>query len=254
MASELVSTERHGAITVIRLNRPPANAIDIELGRQFQSAFDVAVDSEPGALVLTGTGRFFSSGLDLRVVPTYPPSEQHDMLRTLNRFVGRLYACPIPVVGAVNGHAIAGGLVLALAADYRIGPTQDALFGLTEARAGIPFPAAPMVVVQAELAPSDVRHATLYARNFGPEEARARGVFDELQPADRVLERAIEVARDLASMPADGYRRIKHQFRRAAIERIEQLIATDADPMLEGWLSPEALKASAAILDGPRGS
>ena len=65
-----------------------------------------------------------------------------------------------------------------------------------------------------------------------------------------MLERALEVARDLASMSADGYRRIKHQLRRAAIDRIEQLIATDADPMLQSWLSPEAQKASAAILDG----
>ncbi len=69
-----------------------------------------------------------------------------------------------------------------------------------------------------------------------------------------MLERAIEVARGLASMPADGCRRIKHQVRRAAIDRIEQLIATDADPMLQGWLSPEAQKASAAILDGSRSS
>ena len=250
MASELVSTERHGAITVIRLNRPPANAIDMELGRQFQAAFDAAVEGEPAALVLTGTGRFFSGGLDLKVVPTYPRSEQQAFLRILNRFIGRLYACPVPLVGAINGHAIAGAFILALTTDYRIGPTNDSLFGLTEARAGIPFPAAPMVVLQAELAPSDVRHAALYARNFGPQEALARGVFDELQPEAAVLERALEVARDLASMPADGYRRIKHQLRRAAIDRIEQLIATDADPMLQSWLSPEAQKASAAILDG----
>ena len=94
MASDLVSTERHGAITVIRLNRPPANAIDMELGRQFQAAFDAAVEGEPAALVLTGTGRFFSGGLDLKVVPTYPPSEQQAFLRILNRFIGRLYACP----------------------------------------------------------------------------------------------------------------------------------------------------------------
>ncbi len=254
MASELVSTERHGTITVIRMNRTPANAIDMELGREFQAAFDAALDDGPEALVLTGTGRFFSGGLDLKVVPTYRPSEQADFLRILNRFIGRLYACPIPLVGAINGHAIAGAFILALTTDYRIGPTNDSLFGLTEARAGIPFPAAPMVVLQAELAPSDVRHAAFYARNFGPQEALARGVFDELQPEAAVLERALEVARDLASMPADGYRRIKHQLRRAAIDRIEQLIATDADPMLQGWLSSEARQASAAILGGPRGS
>ena len=252
MSANLVVVERRGAICVVRLNRPPANAIEMELGREFQTVFDAALEDGPEAIVLTGTGRFFSGGLDLKIVPTYSASDQTDFLRVVNRMIGKLYACPLPLVAAVNGHAIAGAFILALTADYRIGPSSDCLFGLTEARVGIPFPAAAMAVLQAELAPSDVRYATLQARNFGPEEARARGVFDELQPETEVLERAIEVARDLASMPADGYRRIKHQVRRAAIARIEQLIATDDDPMLQGWLSPEAKQASASILGSAR--
>ena len=251
MSSELVLRERRGEVAVLRLNRPPANAIDIELSRAFDAAFEAALKEEPAAVVLTGAGDFFSGGLDLKVVPTYSASEQKALLRTLNRMIGRLYACPIPVVGAINGHAIAGAFILVLTTDYRIGPTADALFGLTEARAGIPFPAGPMAVLQAELAPSDVRYTTLHASNFGPEEARSRGVLDELRPRAELLDRAIEVARDLASMPADGYRRIKYQVRGAAMAQIERVIAEDADPMLEEWMSAEALEASAAILSGP---
>jgi enoyl-CoA hydratase len=105
-----------------------------------------------------------------------------------------------------------------------------------------------MIILQAELAPQDVRYSALYARNFGADEAQRRGLLDELQPTEAVLGRAIEVARDMASMPADGYRRIKGQVRRAAIARIEEVLATDADPMLEAWLSPEAGEAAAAVL------
>jgi enoyl-CoA hydratase len=238
----------------VRLNRPPASAITLELGQEFETVFDAAMRDEPEAIVLTGTGRFFSGGLDLKSVPTYSPSRQKAFVRVLNRMIARLYACPMPVVGAINGHAIAGGLILTLTTDYRIGPTADSLFGLTEARVGIPFPAATMVVLQAELAPADLRCTILYPHIFGPEEARSRGMLDELQPPAAVLERALEVAGDLASTPADGYRRLKHQVRGAAIRRIEQLIATDADPMLEDWLSPEAREAAAAILSGSRDS
>jgi enoyl-CoA hydratase len=252
MSSDSISLERHGAITVVRLTRPPANAITLELGQEFEAAFDAAMRNEPEAIVLTGTGRFFSGGLDLKIVPTYSPSQQQAFVRILNRMIGTLYACPIPLVGAVNGHAIAGGLILALTTDYRIGPMADSLFGLTEARVGIPFPAATMVVLQAELAPADLRYTILYARIFGPQQARQRGMLDELQPPAALLERALAVAGDLASMPADGYRRIKHQLRGAAISRIEQLIATDADPMLEDWLTPETREAAAAILSGSR--
>jgi enoyl-CoA hydratase len=252
MSSDAISLERHGAITVVKVDRPPANAITLELGQEFEAVFDAAMQEEPEAIVLTGTGRFFSGGLDLKSVPTYSPSQQKAFLHVLNRMIGRLYTCPTPLVGAVNGHAIAGGLILALTADYRIGPTADSFFGLTEARVGIPFPAATMVVLEAELAPADLRYAILYAQIFGPREARQRGMLDELQPAGAVLERALEVAAELASTPADGYRRIKRQLRGAAIRRIEQLIATDADPLLEDWLSPEAREAAAAILSGSR--
>jgi enoyl-CoA hydratase len=250
MSSELVSIEPQGEITVLRLDRPPANAINLELARGFEAAYDAAMADRPRALVLTGRGSFFSGGLDLKIVPAYTPQQQRDLIRVINRLIGRLYACPVPLVGGINGHAVAGGLVVALNADYRIGASGDFQLGLTEARVGIPFPAATMIVLQAELSPVDLRFMTLFSRNFGPEEARARGVLDELQPPASVLERAIEVARDLASIPPDAYRRIKQQVRGAAIARIEQLNATDSDPMLEGWVSPEAQEASASILRG----
>jgi len=248
MSSDCVFLEQHDAITVLRLDRPPANAFCLELGRELEAALDSYVIKNAKALVLTGTGPFFSGGLDLKIVPTYSREEQRDFLGVLNRVIGTLYAFPIPVVGAINGHAVAGAFMLALTADYRIGPTGTAQFGLTEARVGIPFPAVPMIILQAECAPQDVRFSTLFARTFGSDEAQRRGILDELQPPELVLERAVEIASDMASMPTDGYRRVKYQVRRAAIEKIQQVISTGADPMLKGWLSPEAREASMTFL------
>jgi enoyl-CoA hydratase len=248
MSSDSVLLERHDSIAVLRLNRPPANAFCLELARAFDAVLHSDAVAGAAALVLTGSGRFFSGGLDLRIVPGYSRAEQREFLGILNRLIAKLYASPVPVVAAVNGHAVAGAFILALATDYRVGPTGNAQFGLTEARVGIPFPAVPMIVLLAECAPQDVRFITLLARNFGPEEARRRGVFDELQPPEAVLERALEVARDMASMPADGYRRIKQQVRAAALAKIEAVIEADADPMLDGWFAPEARDASLAVL------
>src|SRR5262249_61428695 len=94
------------------------------------------------ALVITGAGACFCAGLDLKRVPLYGPEEQRAMVTAINQMVTALYACPLPVVAAVNGHAIAGGLILTLACDYRIRTTATCQLGITEARAGIPFPAA----------------------------------------------------------------------------------------------------------------
>ena len=248
MSTAHVLVEPHGGVAVLRLHRPPANAFCLELARDCFSALASDAVKQAKALIVTGTGSFFSGGLDLRRVPTYTPEQQHEFLVVLNRVIGTLYGFPAPVVAAVNGHAMAGAFVLVLTADYRVGPTGSAQFGLTEARVGIPFPAAPMIVVHAELAPQDVRYAALHARSFGPEEALRRGVLDELQPPEAVLARALEVARDMASMPAEGYRRIKQQVRGAALARIEEVVARSADPMLEHWVDPRAPQASAEWL------
>ncbi|MAG33526.1 MAG: hypothetical protein CL908_21830 [Deltaproteobacteria bacterium] len=247
-----VYLEERDGIAILRMNRPPANAFTLEFARRFAAVLDHAREIKARALVVTGSGNFFSGGLDLRVVPEYSSEEQRAFLGVLNRVIGALYACPCPVVAAVNGHAIAGAFVVALTADYRVGPLGQAEFGLTEARVGIPFPAVPAVVVKAELAPADLRYTALYAKNFGPDEAVRRGLLDELQPPENVLDRAIDVANDLASMPAAGYARVKQQFRAGAIAEIEELNAKQSDPMLDSWVSAGATEASSSTLSKSR--
>ncbi|MCP5065460.1 MAG: enoyl-CoA hydratase/isomerase family protein [bacterium] len=250
MPAEQVTTKMVDDIAIITMNRPPANAITYEFASEMTAAFDETEASGAGAIVLTGTGSFFSGGLDLRAIPSYGPQRQREFLTLVNSLIGRLYAFPKPVVAAVNGHAVAGAFVLVLTTDYRVGPLRDARFGLTEARAGIPFPGAPTIVVKAELSPADIRYATLYARNFGPDEARMRGVLDELQEPEKLLPRAMEVAHDLAAMPADSYARIKYQFRDEAIKAIEKMNRDQSDPMLRSWVSQDAVEASSGILSG----
>ncbi len=249
----MIAIEHREGIAVIRLDRPPANAIELELARRVEAAFDELLDSERSAvraIVFTGTGKFFSGGLDLRVIPAYTAAEQREFLQTANRMLERLYACPLPVIAAVNGHAVAAGFVLALAADYRIGPERDAEFGLTEVRLGIPFPAAAAVVIDSELTPDAARRIVLGGHRFGCEQARACGVLDELVPVERVLDRAVGVAADRASMPADGYRRIKRQVRGRALDRMREVLRC-GDPLLDEWLGEDAESTSAALLADP---
>lgn len=247
---ETIILERDGEVAILRIDRPPANAIDLDLAEQMGATLDEVEATPPSALVLTGSGSFFSGGLDLKAVPAYSRENQKDLLLTLNRTIARLYGLAMPVVAAVNGHSVAGAFILTLTADYRVGPTGRAQFGLTEARVGIPFPASAMTVLRAELAPTDVRYFTLWARNVSADEARLRGVLDELVSPEAVLPRALEVARDMATIPSDAYRRIKRQVRADALVRLEEIVASRSDPMLDAWVSPDAASASAAVLRG----
>ncbi len=244
-----IETWMEGEVAVLRLNRPKANAINHELASKLEAVLEKLAADQPAAVVITGAGRFFSGGLDLRAVPLYSAEEQTAFLQVANRMISKLYCLKVPLVGAINGHAVAAGFMLALTADYRVGPNKGALFGLTEARVGIPFPAAPMVILKAELAPSDVRYTTLLSLNYDCEEAQRRGLLDELVPVDEVLPRALDVARDLATMPADAYACVKYQIRAEAIAELQALNQDQSDPMLAQWISPEAPTASNAVLD-----
>ena len=252
--TDRIKLEQHDGVATLYLDRPPVNAVDTELLRSMaEQLAQIEATADVRALIMTGAGTCFSAGLDLKAVPRYSPAEQRDMLTTLNRTLGRLYSLPIPTVAAVNGHAIAGGLVLALACDYRVGAaTGGCQLGLTEARAGIPFPAAAMAIVQAELAPAVARRTTLVARNIGPEAALASGILDELQSPDQVLSRAHAVAHDLGAIPRTAYARIKRQLRAPAIAHIERTLSAGDDPMLASWLSAETQAAAASLLAGDR--
>jgi enoyl-CoA hydratase len=236
-------------IVTLRLNRPPVNAIDLDTLERADAALDeIEARADVKALLVTGTGTSFSAGLDLKLVPTYGPDELRRTVQGINRLVGRMYGLPFPSVAAVNGHAIAGGLVLVLACDYRVGAAGHYQIGLTEARAGVPFPRVAMAVVRAELSPAAARRLTLVARNVSPDVALADGIFDELQPLDRVLDRAYEIAAQLGEIPRVAYTRTKQQLRAALLDSHADSIYRGGDPLLNDWLSAETPDAAAGLL------
>lgn len=244
-----IQIERVGQIAVLRVDRPPANAIDLDLASEFATALEgVETADGIGALIVTGAGSCFSAGLDLKALPTYDRAQQQAMVMQVNRLFGGLYGLPLPTIAAVNGHSIAGGVILTLACDYRIGAEGDYKIGLAEARVGVPFPVSAMAIVQLELSHPVARRMVLTARNSSPRESLAMGVLDELQPPELLLPRAIEVAQEMAALPHSIYGRIKRELRRAALARIEDAISNRKEPMLDSWLSAETRVASAEAL------
>jgi enoyl-CoA hydratase/carnithine racemase len=166
----------------------------------------------------------------------------------VNRLMAAWYSFPRPLVCAVNGHAIAGGMIIALCGDYRVGCTQGKL-GLTELRAGVPYPAVPMAIVRAELSPPAARLLSLRSHLVDPEEALALGLVDELTSPEDVLQRALVVAAEMAELPAKAYWDAKRELRGDTIGQIAAVLE-HGDPLLDTWLDGGDPNAGAALLGG----
>jgi enoyl-CoA hydratase len=236
-------------IAVVTLCDPPLNIMDAALLEELTGLFD-GLGTEPAvrAAVIVGRGRAFSAGLNLKSVPELDRLGQRRLVDALNDCFGTLYAWPKPLVAAVNGHAIAGGLILALCADWRVVADVPLQASLAEVTVGVTYPVAPIEVARGELAPAAARHLILLGETLDAGRAEALSVFDERVPADRLLERALARARRDAELPPQAFAATKCQLRAAALGRIAEARSGRGEPRLAAWLGEEMRRAAAAML------
>jgi enoyl-CoA hydratase len=242
-----VAVDSHDGIAIVRIDRPPANALDPDLVEELRVVAEDVERTAPDAVVLTGRNRFFSAGLDLNLVPALDEDSRRDMVMGVNRMAAAWYALSRPVVCAVSGHAIAGGLVLALCGDYRVGSRVGKL-GLTEVRVGVAYPAGALTVVRAALSPPAVRVLVLRAHLVEPEEALTLGLLDELAPPADVLERGLAMAVELGGLPGDTYATVKRQLRGETIAELQRIAGGAGDPLNDSWLSRDVGAAASGAL------
>jgi len=163
-----------------------------------------------------------------------------------------VYSCPLPVIGAINGHAIAGGFVLAMCCDWKIVADAPMRVGLTEVRVGVPYPAAALEVVRSELHPKVARELVLFGKNMNAAEALAAGIFDESVAPDLLLVRAMEKAREAAALPRHAFKIIKHQLRARALEACRAAVSGEGEPLRDGWIDPADARGTSSVLSRSR--
>jgi enoyl-CoA hydratase/carnithine racemase len=152
----------------------------------------------PRALVTTATGKFFSNGLDLEWLGGH--SEQMlGYVIDVHRLFERMLALPVPTVAAVQGHAFAGGAMLALAHDFRVMRADRGFFCLPEVDINIPFTRGMSALIQARLSKKTAHEAMTTGRRYGGADALAAGIVDGVAHEDDVVSTAIEMARALVA-------------------------------------------------------
>ena len=234
----MIARSQHDGVLTLRLAHGKASALDVELLDALARELDGAAE-DVRALVLTGTGSIFSAGVDLFRLTEGGADYVRHFLPLLSGFLRTLFAFPRPVVAAVNGHAIAGGCVIALASDVRLMAEGDGTIGLPELSVGVPFPTVALEVVRFT-GPGERLQSLIYrGRPLCAREALGAGLVDEVVSADALPARAHEVARQLALIPPPVFRLTKQSLRAEALERIEQAAEQSDRAALEVWSATE---------------
>ncbi|MBY0324835.1 MAG: enoyl-CoA hydratase/isomerase family protein [Reyranella sp.] len=247
--STLKLTVAENGIAVVTLANPPMNAMDAPLLEKLSNLFEgLAADRAVRAAVIVAEGPAFSAGLNLKTVPGLDRLGQRRLIDALNDSFGTLYAWPKPLVAAVNGHAIAGGLILALCADWRIVADAPLQISLAEVRVGVTYPVAPLQIARAELAPSAARRLILLGEAIDAAAAEALAIMDERVPPEILLARAVAQAERHAGLPPQAFATTKRELRATELERIGAARAGQGEPRLAAWLGDEMRRASAAVL------
>ena len=240
----MIDREVVGEVAVLRMVHGKANAFDLEFAEALAQRLWDEARSDQRAVVVTGVGGIFSAGVDLvRLMEGGPPYVAR-FLAALRTFIHTLLDHPKPMVAAINGHAIAGGCVMACACDYRIMSEGKGRVGVPELRVGVPFPTAAIEAIRL-VTPAHRLQDTVYGgRTYPVEQALARGLVDEVVPEAGLLDRALERAREMARIPSESFRLTKQQLRAPALAAVRAAEEDGTEAQVDGaWAGDEALAA-----------
>ncbi|MDX6285227.1 MAG: enoyl-CoA hydratase [Frankiales bacterium] len=239
----MINLTDQGAVTVVRLEHGKVNALDLELLRAITATFTGLRGD--GGIVLTGQGRAFSAGVDLKRIVDGGTAYVDEFLPALSEAFLAVYDCPRPVVAAINGHAIAGGCVFAGASDVRL--MSGGTIGLSELLVGVPFPTVPLEIMRDAVGPV-IRRLALTGETFAPTAALRLGLIDEIVEPEALMDEALRRAEALGQIPADVYALTKTHVHAPARERIEALRTQNDAIVRERWAAGETRDGIAAFL------
>lgn len=229
----MIEVSHRGNVAILTMVHGKANA----LSTAFCDALTAHVQgaSAAGAIVITARGRIFSAGVDLPLLLDGGPAYVREFLPSLHRLYDTIFFHPKPIVAAINGHAVAGGCVLACATDRRVMASGGGRIGVTELLVGVPFPPLAFEIMRYVTAPQFFPSVIFSGATFEPPEATERGFIDETVAPDALMERAVAAAEILAALSPPAFALTKRQMRQPVAERIAANDRTHGEAVVDVW-------------------
>ncbi len=218
MESSIVQYVQEGSVAVITMDDSKANALSPTMIEAVGGAFDRA-EKDANAVVLAGRPGRFCAGFDLKIMMTGPEAAMSMIMAGGELFL-RIYEFPKPVVMAVTGHAMAGGILLAATGDVRIGARGDFKLGLNEVQNNMPVPVLAHELARDRLTARELLPAVAHAKIYNPETAVEAGWLDRAVDGEQLASEAMDTAKKLGALPSFAYATSKKSLRTQTIEYV----------------------------------
>lgn len=244
----MILVTNHGAVRELRLHRPPVNALNLELLTALRQAVDAAPQDGVRALVLSGSPGRFSAGLDVPLLLGLDRAGMAALWRELYAVLKTLARSPIPIAAAITGHAPAGGTVLPLFCDFRVGPQGDFKVGVNEVQVGIALPPVILSALRRQVGARQAEQLAVTGVLISSQEGLNVGLLDELVAADRVVSRAVEWCQALLALPAEAMA-VTRWNARADLAGLFDNLESELETVTEAWWRPQTQQALRALVE-----
>jgi enoyl-CoA hydratase len=246
---EFVRLEVDDGVGVVRLDRPPANALDHQAGLELQDAFaEAAARDDVGVVVVWGGPRIFAAGADIKAMVDLGPDEIRPVVTALGDALDQLEVMPKVSIAAINGFALGGGFELALAADLRY-LAEDGAVGQPEILLGVIPGAGGTQRLTHLVGPGRARELVYTGRQVPADQALALGLVERVVPAVDVLDTAVADARALATGPKEALAAAKAAIRASLLTPGPLGLATERDLFCELFGSPDQREGMRAFIE-----
>lgn len=205
-------------IVTLTLSHGKANAADLEMLNGLSQTLSELADAR--AVILTAGGSMFSAGVDLARMLKGGLDYAAEFVPLLDRVIREIFAFPAPLITAVNGHAIAGGCMFAVAGDYRIMARGKGRIGAPELMVSVPFPIAPLELMRFAVPRQHLQNHLYTGETLLADDAVTKGFVDEACDADQLMERAQRMAKKLAAIDGKNFRLAKSMLRDESLQRM----------------------------------
>lgn len=234
-----VETTKQENVAILTLARSKVNALNPDVVEDLRSALRRAVsDKEVAALLITGTGSFFSFGFDVPELISYEKPAFKRFVQGFTSLYLDIFQCPKPVVAALNGHTVAGGCMLALACDYRVMAKGRSKIGLNEVTFGASVFAGSVEMLCHLVGHRNAERILFTGELYSGERAFALGLVDEVCDAEETMATSMRAARTFTTCDATAQHSIKQILRRPVADRMRALEEASIEDFVEIWYSP----------------